>query len=54
MWQGILNALLKAVEDHPEQVLTIVQDLVELFKANPNEFKLAVQTICNQFPPKAV
>jgi len=45
MWTIILNALLKEVETNPGRVLDIIEQLLELFRSNPDSFKLAVNAL---------
>jgi hypothetical protein len=36
MWQAILMALLKQAENNPSAVLNILQQVLDLLKANPD------------------
>lgn len=35
MWQLILNALIKELENNPDRILSIIEEIIGLLKANP-------------------
>lgn len=49
----MVQILLKYLEDHPDQVLKIVQDLVEILKAKPDLMPQIIAQLAAWFNPKA-
>lgn len=47
MWTVILNALVKQLTEHPDQVFTLIEKIVDLFQQHPE----AVQALLKQLPP---
>lgn len=45
MWQVILNALLKQLGEHPDQVFTLIEKIVDLLRQHPE----AVQALVKRF-----
>ena len=45
VWTVIINAILKEVETNPSRILDIIEQLLELFRANPDSFKLAINAL---------
>lgn len=45
MWKIVIDALLKQLEENPDRVLIIVQDIIGILKTNPEILITIIQLV---------
>lgn len=52
LWEKILNALLHEIENNPERVFDILENIVKLLQDNPDAVKALIPVIAKRLAPK--